>query len=514
MPIFDAPAHLPSLPPLLTVSQLRAVEKHYAEASLMQKAGAAALQFIAPLLPEMPANNSMVILCGPGNNGGDGLVLARLLREQGFSPCVVAPSTDAFPPDAAVALAEFIGSGGVLHETLPESLEPPALVIDALFGIGLSRAPVTPFDDLIRWVNDMRASHHSYVLSLDIPSGLVGDTGVAFTPAVRADATLSFIALKPGLLTLDGPDHCGELHLASLDIPADDLAAHADADAINAHFIETHLPFIMRRRLRNVHKGSFGCLGILGGAAGMSGAPLLAGRAAARLGAGKVRVGFLGDTPSFDPACLELMLHPAQALLRLPHDAWAMGCGLGTSSLASDILTTTLSSDAPLLLDADALTLLGQHPEWTARVAERHAPTVLTPHPAEAARLLQCSTDDIQNDRPKAAREIAQRYQAHTVLKGCGSIIADPDGSWSINTTGNPALAFGGSGDVLAGMIGALLAQGVEVSHALRYAVCLHGAAADALVKEGKGPLGVLSDDIIRAALELVRSAAKVNLSL
>jgi hydroxyethylthiazole kinase-like uncharacterized protein yjeF len=189
----------------------------------------------------------------------------------------------------------------------------------------------------------------------------------------------------------------------------------------------------------------------------------------------------------------------------MPHNVWAVGCGLGTSSSALDILAATLSLDAPLLLDADALTLLGHHPEWIARVAGRHAPTVLTPHPAEAARLLQCSADDIQRDRPKAAHEIAQRYRAHTVLKGCGSVIADPDGSWAINTTGNPTLAFGGSGDVLTGMIGALLAQGVEVSLALRYAVCLHGAAADALVEKGKGPLGVLSEDIIRSAVGLVR---------
>ncbi|MDR2244138.1 MAG: NAD(P)H-hydrate epimerase [Burkholderiales bacterium] len=546
---------MPSLSPLLTVPQLRSIEKRYTGASLMQKAGAAAFDFIKPLL-KTPSSGSIVVLCGPGNNGGDGLVLARLLREQGFSPCVVAPATNTFPPDAAEALAEFLHHGGTLHTTLPNFSEPPALIVDAIFGIGLNRAPAAPFDALIRWINDTHSIRRvparcSHVVSLDIPSGLNSDTGVAHTPTVCATATLSFIALKPGLLTLDGPDHCGELRLATLDIPSEDLAANADAHALHRRFIETHLPATLRRRFRNAHKGTFGCLGILGGASGMAGAPILAGRAATRMGTGKVRVGFLGDTPLFDPGCPELMLHPAQALLRMPHDAWAVGCGLGTSSPAPDILTAAFSFDAPLLLDADALTLLGHHPEWTARIAGRHAPTVLTPHPAEAARLLQCSTDDIQRDRPKAACEIAQRYRAHTVLKGCGSVVADPgtlpaqahtlftlsprgrecpegagegergakrgtpsqknqsrsNSSWCINTTGNPALAFGGSGDVLAGMIGALLAQGVETSHALRYAVCLHGAAADVLVEEGKGPVGVLSEDIIQSALGLVRSA-------
>ncbi|MDR0247044.1 MAG: NAD(P)H-hydrate dehydratase [Burkholderiales bacterium] len=509
----DTAKALPLLP-LLTVPQLRSIEKRYTGASLMQKAGTAAFQLIETLLKtQKPADSSIVILCGPGNNGGDGLVLARLLREHGFSPCVVAPSTGALPPDAAEALAAFLDRGGTLRTTLPNLPASPSLIVDALFGIGLSCHPArslsAPFDSLIRWINDTRSAHRSHVVSLDIPSGLNSDTGVAHAPTVRATTTLSFIALKPGLLTLDGTDHCGELHLAALDIPFEDLEANASAHALCRRSIETHLPAIMRRPFRNVHKGTFGCLGILGGASGMGGAPLLAGRAAARLGAGKVRVGFLGDTPPFDPGCPELMLHPAQVLLHMPNDAWAIGCGLGTSSPAPDILLAALSFDAPLLLDADALTLLGNHPEWAARVTKRRAPTVLTPHPVEAARLLQCSTEDIQRDRPKAAREIAKRYQAHTVLKGCGSIITNPEGSWNINTTGNPALAFGGSGDVLTGMIGALLAQGIEVPHALRYAVCLHGAAADALVEEGKGPLGFLSKDIIRAALNLIHSVGK-----
>jgi len=502
----------PLLSPLLTIPQLRSIEKRYSGASLMQKAGAAAFRFIEAL-PKTPVDGPIVILCGPGNNGGDGLVLARLLREHGFSPCVIAPAIDALPPDAAEALAEFLNRGGTLHTTLsglPDlsnlpNPPPPALIVDALFGIGLNRAPAAPFNNLIRWINDARSAHRVPVLALDIPSGLDSDTGVAHTPTVCATATLSFIALKPGLLTLDGPDHCGELHIDTLDIPPEDL--EADAHALQRRFIETHLPAPLRRRFHNVHKGTFGCLGILGGASGMGGAPLLAGRAAARMGAGKVRVGFLGDAPIFDPGCPELMLHPAQTLLKMQHDAWVVGCGLGIFSPASDILTTAFSFDTPLLLDADALTLIGQHPEWTARIAERHAPTVLTPHPAEAARLLQCGADEIQRDRPKAAREIARRYRAHTVLKGCGSIIADPDSSWCINTTGNPALAFGGSGDVLTGMIGALLVQGAEASLALRYAVCLHGAAADALVEEGKGALGVLSDEIIQSALGMVRSA-------
>ncbi|MCL2310495.1 MAG: NAD(P)H-hydrate dehydratase [Proteobacteria bacterium] len=513
----DNTTNAASLLPLLTIPQLRSIEKRYAKIPLMQKAGAAAFRFIETLFKEQKlANDPIVILCGPGNNGGDGFVLARLLREHGFSPCVIAPVTDTLPSDAAEALTEFLNQGGTLHTALSDlpnlpissNPSPPALIVDALFGIGLNRAPGAPFNNLIRWINDAHSARRSYIVSLDAPSGLDSDTGVAHTPTVCATTTLSFIVLKPGLLTLDGPDHCGELYVDTLDISPEDLEADTDAHALHRRFIETHLPASLRRRFHNVHKGTFGCLGILGGASGMGGAPLLAGRAAARMGIGKAHVGFLGDAPIFDPGCPELMLHPAQAILNLSHDAWVVGCGLGASPPALDVLIEAFSFDAPLLLDADALTLIGQHPEWATRIAERHAPTVLTPHPAEAARLLQCNADEIQRDRPKAVREIARRYRAHTVLKGCGSIIADPEGPWCINTTGNPALAFGGSGDVLAGMAGALLAQGIEASHALRYAVCLHGAAADALVEEGKGPLGVLSEEIIQSALGVVRSGA------
>lgn len=451
--------------PLLRSTELRDLENRHAAARppLMERAGFAAAEFARQLLQGSRA--PVLVLAGPGNNGGDARVMARVLRQRGIKALVVAPG-DAVPP----------GQYG--------------LVVDGLFGIGLARPLAGAWADLVARINAFAGP----VLALDIPSGLDGDTGRVLGVAVRATHTLSFIGGKPGLYTLDGPDHCGEISIADLGLELGDFpGALLSSDDFRA---------CLTPRSRNSHKGSYGSLAVTGGAAGMSGAALLAGRAGLQLGAGRVFVGLLHSL-AIDPAQPELMLRsPDNALAHAT--AAVIGPGMGASAAALDFLRRAVSADCPSLFDADALNLLAAHPVLAAGLARRTQPTLLTPHPAEAGRLLGSSTAAVQADRVAAALQLAQRFQAHVALKGCGTVVAHPDGRWRINTSGNPGLASGGSGDVLSGFIGALLAQGWAADAALAAAVHLHGAAAEALTAAGDGPIGIAAGDLIPAARRLL----------
>jgi len=262
----------------------------------------------------------------------------------------------------------------------------------------------------------------------------------------------------------------------------------------------THL----KARLKNSHKGSFGSLGILGGAPSMTGAAFLAGRAALMLGAGRVYLGLVDShAPAFDPLQPELMLRHAQSLLQTKLDAMACGPGLGVSLQASEMLECAVDLDLPLVLDADAINLIASEGNLQVALASRPLPAILTPHPTEAARLLDCSTEEVQADRIKAALEIASHYRCHVALKGCGTVIATVDGKWWINSTGNPGMASAGMGDVLTGIIAALLAQGWPAESALLAGVHLHGAAADQLVRNGSGPIGLTAGEVIGAARQI-----------
>ncbi len=488
------------LPAILDVDGLRAVEARHAGAPLMERAGRAAAEDARRMLGDR--GGPVVVLAGPGNNGGDGFVVARWLRRWYHEVQVVFPgNARRLPPDAAAALAAYAADGGTT------STEPgrqrPALVIDALFGIGLTRALEPPYAGLVDWANGSGAP----ILALDVPSGLNAATGQAYPPAIRATRTATFIAWKSGLLTGDGPDHCGAVDVHGLDLPPpDDAAGHRlDWPALAAA-----LPPVLARGVRNVNKGSFGTLGILGGAEGMTGALILAGRAALRAGAGKVWLGFLMPAPPhFDPGMPELMLRHAGAILDAQPDALVVGPGLGQDDAARTLLARALALPVPMTLDADALNLLASDTGLLAATQARTAPTLATPHPGEAARLLGEDVAAIQADRVRAARELARRLRADVVLKGAGSVLAQPDGRFAINASGGPALASAGSGDVLCGMLGALLAQGIDAPTALRLAVCLHGAAADLLVERGVGPLGVTASELPDAARELLNAVAK-----
>jgi ADP-dependent NAD(P)H-hydrate dehydratase / NAD(P)H-hydrate epimerase len=471
--------------PIFRRNGIRAFEAQFAdvEPRLMERAGCALAALAGSMLDG--ALKPILIAAGPGNNGGDGLVAARLLKEQGHAVTVVfAGDSGRLPADARTALEKWRAAGGEIVSEIPDLRF--ALVVDALFGIGLTRPIEGKAAELIARINTLDCP----VLAVDIPSGLDADTGRSTGPVVRATQTITFIALKPGLLMREGPDHCGKVELCDLGI----ATAAGEGEAIS----RLHFRDCLVARDRDSHKGSFGSVGVIGGAPGMAGATLLAGRAALKLGAGRVYVGML-DRLAVDPLQPELMLRQADEVLQLA-TVLAVGPGLGRSARALELLRQAIETQLPVLIDADGLNLLAEHPVLARRLARREAATLMTPHPAEAGRLLGIATDTVQADRLAAALTIARIHRAHVVLKGCGSIVATPGGRWFINTTGNPGLATGGSGDVLTGMIAALIAQGWPPLEAMVGGTHLHGSAADALVQTGIGPIGLTAGEIAHAA--------------
>ena len=471
--------------PLYDVVALRNWEQHASPAlPLMEQAGQAAAQLARQLKADR--QHPVLILAGPGNNGGDALVAARLLQQAGDAVAVVLlASPDSLPPAARQAWQAWLASGGECLAAPPAG--PFSLIVDGLFGIGLSRPPAGEPARLIEWLNSQTVP----VLSLDIPSGLCSDSGTAFSPCVRARHTLSFLGNKTGFYTADGPDHVGQVHLAALD------SGSPAPTVMGALLQETDVTRHFKPRPRNSHKGSFGSLGILGGSAGMAGAALLAGRAALYSGCGRVYIGMLEDHLPADVTQPELMIRPAFGLRGTAMNAVVAGPGLGQSGTARELLGHCLRADHPLLLDADALNVVAGSEETRSLLQQRTAPLIVTPHPAEAARLLQCSTAAVQQDRVAAATTLARQFDAHVVVKGVGSIIAYPDGRWRINPSGNPGLATAGTGDVLAGLIGSLLAQGMDAEAACEAGVYLHGAAADELAVQGTGPIGLTASELM-----------------
>lgn len=441
----------------------------------------------------------ILVIAGPGNNGGDALVVAASLAKNGYNPAVVfCGNAASLPQDARLALEHARTAG--LHivdagtDVLALASSDWDMVIDGLFGIGLKR----PIDGSLRSLVEKINALNCPVLALDVPSGLDADTGnvVGGAIAVRATDTVTFIGDKPGLHTGAGRNHAGRVHVATLDIGQANLPAAAYQLTQISDF-DTAL----RPRQHDSHKGSYGDALLVGGAEGMAGALVLAARAAARCGAGRVLAAFLDDAPSYDPFQPEIMVRRAGSA-ELSKGAIVLGPGLGTSSEAKEIAARFIKAEHPIVIDADALNLIASHTDLQALLFQRSLPAILTPHPLEAARLLGKTAAAVQADRIAAARELASRYAAHIVLKGSGTVIASPAPGVpvAINPTGNPGLATGGSGDVLAGMAGALLAQGWSQRHAALGAVWIHGRAADELVAQGIGPIGLVAGELISAA--------------
>jgi hydroxyethylthiazole kinase-like uncharacterized protein yjeF len=490
------------LPALYLTAGVRALEmaalKRDPHTNLMERAGLAAAELARELAGE--SGRSVLVLAGPGNNGGDAFEVATHLKRWFYRVDVVfAGEAAKLPHDAGAALAKWNAVDGRLLQSIPAGARHD-LVVDGLFGIGLARAIAGPAAGLIDAANALPGRK----LALDIASGVNADTGAAAGAAFRATHTITFIVRKPGLYTLDGPDCCGEIALAPLGVEAAALCApdgHLVTDALLAGPLVT--------RPKNFHKGLAGSLGILGGAAGMVGAALLAGRAAIRLGAGKVFLGLLTDhPPCVDYAQPELMLRkPDQLLADVPLTAIAAGPGMGTDTAAQRLLAQALRLEVPLVLDADALNLIATYNVLQSAVQSRKHATLLTPHPAECARLLGVATKDVQADRIGAAGRLATKLKSHVALKGNGTVIAAPDGRWWINASGNAGMASAGMGDVLTGLVGALAAQGLAPEDALVAGVHLHGAAADALVARGVGPIGLAAGELIDAARTLANGA-------
>lgn len=480
--------------PLYFSGSLRQIEQAHAEAGLMVRAGAAAAEWAIELLAGSPA--PVLILAGPGNNGGDALEMASLLRTRRIPVEVVFKgNAEQLPPDARQSYQHFIGEGGACLDQIPQGVE-WGMIVDGLFGIGLSRPLEGEYAELVHSVNKLSHYLHCPLLALDCPSGLNADSGFCMGPTITASHTLTFIAGKPGLYTADGPDHCGQIRIHDLGL-SQPLLNIADGELVH---MEDFRHCLTPRR-RNSHKGSHGSVGIIGGAHSMIGAPLLAGRAALKVGAGRVFLGLLDpQAPGVDFTQPELMLRKPEGIFDAELTALACGPGLGRSVHAAELLERALATRIPLVLDADALNILAFEESLQTLTRDRTAPVLLTPHPAEAARLLDLQAVDIQQDRIHVAQELARRYRAWVALKGCGTVIADPDGCWWINTSGNPGLASAGSGDVLTGILTALLGQGWPSTEALLAACHLHGQAADHLILAGIGPVGMCAGEIADAA--------------
>ncbi len=488
---------------LYPVRDIRAIE-HAAlsavpQGTLMRRAGAAAAALANRLLP---AGGKVLVLAGPGNNGGDALETAALLAYGGCQVRIhFSGNAGSLPADAAAAFQRASASPAVFCKA--DMAAHWDLVIDGLFGIGLARPITGELAALILALDALRCP----VLALDVPSGLDADSGAVVGPggvAVRASHTITFIADKPGLHTADGCDHAGRVEVATLDVDASLAPVPSAALADPALFAAR-----LTRRRENSHKGSYGDCAILGGAHSMAGAVMLAARSAALAGAGRVYAGFIDTPPACDPLHPEIMCRRA-ADLDLAHATVVAGPGMGTGADAHGLLAQALASAAPLVLDADALNMVAADAGLHAALVARTAATLMTPHPLEAARLLGRNAAAVQADRLGAARQLAAAFSAMVVLKGAGSVLARPDGFAVINNTGNPALATAGTGDVLAGLCGALLAQHWTPWEALMGAVWLHGAAADLLVEQGVGPVGMVASELpaaIRLCLNrLIRS--------
>jgi NAD(P)H-hydrate epimerase len=488
-----------SLPTALySVAQVRAFDAHAIAAQgvsgygLMQRAGDAAMRLLRQRWPQA---RHVVVVCGAGNNGGDGYVVARLLRGAGFTVQLLAlVPTAELRGDARLAADDYLASGGQARSCDQLAFATCDVVVDALLGTGF-KPPVRPaFAAAIRAINAAARP----VLALDLPSGLDGDSGRAAEPTVRADATISFVGLKQGLLLGDGPAMTGALYCDELGVvPPPDPASQPVLGRLDTADIAAALP----ARGRETHKGQLGRVLIVGGNEGMPGAVVLAGEACLRAGAGLVTVATLPAHASAIAAQRpELMCRgvaSAQQLRVLIADAdvLAIGPGLGRDEWARELLGTVIAASIPIVVDADALNIVA------AEALVLPSNTVLTPHPGEAARLLQCSNAEVQTDRLRALRMLVERTGATVVLKGAGSLVGAPGQTPAICDAGNPGMATAGMGDVLTGALAGVLAQCRSPWLAARAAVLAHARAGDALAAR-LGQRGLLASEL---AIELTR---------
>ena len=480
---------------------------------LMENAGRGTAEAILARF-EGQCEDGVVILCGPGNNGGDGFVIARHLSNEDYDvQCLLVGSADKLTGDAATnhAIVERLGIPVIQIQTEEEAevaadeFDEAGVIVDALFGTGLTRAIEGPAALLIERVLAQSAP----IVAVDIPSGISSDTGKPTGPAVFADLTCTLGLPKLGHYLYPGPDHCGEVVVIDISLPPD-LLDRFEPRAWTVDAIDIAPSFLPRNE--DTHKGTYGHVMILGGSRGMTGAAALAADAAVLSGAGLVTIAVPAPSlPTMEVLCTEALKAPlaADADGKLAADALAgalemaagksvvaFGPGLGQSAALRELAAAFVAqATVPLVIDADGLNNLAGN---LGVLADANVPLVLTPHPGEMALLLGTDTATVQNDRPGAARELAKRTGAVVALKGAATIIAVPTGEIWINTTGNPGMASGGTGDVLTGLIAGLIAQGLETLEATVAGVFIHGAAGDSAAEE-TGVRGLTATAIVDA---------------
>lgn len=472
----------------------------------MARAGQVAFELV---LQKWPGVRHITVVTGSGNNAGDGYVVALLARKKGIQVDLLElGERQRLSEDAAHHANLYIDAGGDCDDF--EKINPATqLIVDAILGTGLNTPVKGRWARAIHQMNNAAAP----VLALDIPSGLHADTGAVMGVAVKAAATISFIGLKQGMFTGCAREFCGKISFHALDIPARIYASEI-LGCRRVDWLKQKLQVTQRHR--TAHKGSFGHVLIVGGCRGYSGAVKLAAEAALRAGAGLVSVA----THSQHAACLnqnrpEMMVHAIESAdqlepLLLKHvSAVVVGPGLGQGKWGLELLHKVLQQSCPMVIDADALNLIAA--EKTAALSAlsgvRGENRVMTPHPGEAARLLGCSVAEIEADRFKTISELRHKFDCHVVLKGAGSLIASPGNMpLAVCSDGNPGMATGGMGDVLAGILGCFMAQPqAEMDDAVKSAVCLHSAAGDKAAERGE--IGMLASDLfgpIRALLNRI----------
>jgi len=468
--------------------------------TLMRRAGRACFDQLIERWPEL---HQLTLFCGGGNNAGDGYVIAGLAAQKGIRTQVIWLSPPEKLKGDALRAYEWAIQFELSMENFTDNTEVEGdVVVDALLGTGLTGPVRDPYQAAIECIN----STGKGVLAVDIPSGLDADTGSILGVCVKADLTVTFIGLKQGLLTHFGPEMTGFLHFDGLAIP-EQVFTKVEPSVHQLRLVK--LLDQVPPRNRNAHKGDNGHLLVIGGDYGMAGAVSMASEAAARVGAGLISVvtrpEHVAPLVARNP---EIMVHGVSSRQQLEplmdrFNSIVVGPGLGRSAWSEQMLQLVLAAELPLVVDADALNLIAQQlpiirQNW-----------IMTPHPGEAARLLGCQTAEIQRDRYKAVIDLQRKYGGVMLLKGAGSLLQDPTET-SLSTYGNPGMAVAGMGDVLSGVIGGLLAQGLSLSLAAKLGTCLHSRAADLIAKHD-GERGILATDLMPWLQRLVNSHKKIE---
>lgn len=476
---------------LYTAEQVRQMDSHainnygIADEALMERAGLFSFETIREHWPDV---RDVTVLCGPGNNGGDGYVIARLAREAGFDVRIFSLGDPEKMTPLTRMNAERCFEAGIHSEPFVKLPDRTGLIVDALLGTGIDRWMSGVWAEAI----DAANQHRAPVLSVDIPTGLHADTGTVLNSCIRADVTTTFIGLKQGLFTGEGPEYAGKVLFDSLNVPA----ALYGTQILSARRIDwKKQQKLLPARRACAHKGSCGHVLVIGGAPGYLGAASLAGEAALRTGSGLVSIAtHAAHASQLSIGRPELMCH---AMVK-PGDldplmekcsVIAIGPGLGRGVWGRVLFNSLRETGNPIVMDADALSLLAEKPENDHKL-------IITPHPGEAARMLNLHSIDIQNDRFKAAKKLHHRYGGTVVLKGPGTVIHTSDSHPpAVCSDGNPGMATAGMGDVLTGIIASLVGQGLEPAEAAETGVALHAAAADLAAKKD-GMRGMIASDL------------------